>query len=1410
MIKDKKEKQSGGSSSTSSGGGTTNNSNSSSSSGEGRSSSGGGSNSKNNSNNTNNSSNSNASNTANASSNNNSGGNNNSSTSSPSSSKTSSSSNSGSSKSGSNNLNKNNILGIKEEIIEQGPTEQLIVTSIKHEDGSPPTNIIKKEPANSASTSGNSSGSNSTSTVNSNDSNNNNDTNDNKNSSNLSNSGNLLQDEKDSANDNSITDELLNNDELNASGSGGNNTNSSKLGMHIKSEDPIADPLGDGNLNSGNFGNMNPQQSGSNRPMIPQSSPERIQPLPSNIINKQSNSMDYMQQQSQIFVFSTALANKGAEAVRSGQFSTIIAYHCAQPETRKFLQKFPLKVNQFNRSGPGWFPPNMPANMNSNKRSKMMPMNQQNFGNFMKNNSMNPQQTGQQGGQGPMNNHQMGGMMSNQGPGGNNFQPSCDINNELWGAGNHSMNMDPSLDPLLGDPIDSLVNDPLTSNLPQGNLSGPNSCGMDPTSPNTIPSLQGVKVPDEDLTPQQRHQRAMKLAHLQELKQLFKQEHPMNPNDINQMNDQDSSMPGNGPACSKMGPNAMNPMMQSGNNASGGNVVAGSGGMMNMSPHGPMNPGMNMNGPMRPNFPPGMGMGPRGPMGNMNINMNRPMGPMMSPDDMMSGGGPCGPTNMMGPMNSGNLMGGMPPQHMQPNNMGMGPGSCMQMPGNNSGPMGMGQKGNMPPGSGGNMHMDWNNKMQQPQYYDDNNKRNKGPVMPPNMDEMNPGIGMGRMPPNAMRNMPNMRGPPQQQQGPPPPPYHQHHQTQLQHHQTPRSASVPIATQSPNPNSPNNPTSNLSLPSPRGNSALNSPAASGDPSRMNPQQQQQFKHMNARQSPTTSSQDSPAMSRQINHSNPSTPISSHLSPSASLKDLEMSTNPSQELTIQKQPNNNMNKDGNPNLGPNLDNRLPGQKTPTSTSNPHMNNFSIPSSPHAGSLGDKNRLSSGSQNNLQRSNSMMGNDPTQFPNHPQGGNQQSNESNMQFPDAPNMPFANVSQNKMQNFMDQKPGDNVVGPFPSCGGRPENLPLNPNSNAAMPSTKPSHFDPISSLAQMSQQLTSTGVPGSMNGQQMMGPFNNNGMMNDMGGPMGMGDGSQMDFGGNMGMNQFPMNAGPRSMSPKIGPQMGGFPPNGPGPGMRMVRPPMGPYNNGTNIQVKPNAPNTIQYLPARPQMNNSNPPRGPPSLEFLQRYTNPMGMDEMKGAPNIGGVGNNPQNNMPYFPNQNNPNACMVDPMVDGSPGNNGPPGMMNQNPMMMRGGGGAMRGGNMNMRFPGPNNPCMMGNNNPQFNSSNPNMSNPEAMMFGGPNPGQNPQMFVAGPKSSPLPQPNSDMQQMMVGGGGNIPHFNKQQQQQQPPQQSHFSNASDPNYAQQYHNFQQQLYATNNTNNQRMGMGNQAPPFMPK
>lgn len=50
------------------------------------------------------------------------------------------------------------------------------------------------------------------------------------------------------------------------------------------------------------------------------------------------------QQQSQIFVFSTLLANKGAESVISGQHHSIIAYHCAQPATKKYLE---VRVTNF-------------------------------------------------------------------------------------------------------------------------------------------------------------------------------------------------------------------------------------------------------------------------------------------------------------------------------------------------------------------------------------------------------------------------------------------------------------------------------------------------------------------------------------------------------------------------------------------------------------------------------------------------------------------------------------------------------------------------------------------------------------------------------------------------------------------------------------------------------------------------------------------------------------------------------------------------------------------------------------------------------------------------------------------------------------------------------------------------------
>lgn len=77
------------------------------------------------------------------------------------------------------------------------------------------------------------------------------------------------------------------------------------------------------------------------------SSPSEGSPLvPSNAMNSKqtgnvssgSTGIEYMQTQNHIFVFSTSLANKSAEAVMNRQFPSIIAYHCAQSESKNFLK----------------------------------------------------------------------------------------------------------------------------------------------------------------------------------------------------------------------------------------------------------------------------------------------------------------------------------------------------------------------------------------------------------------------------------------------------------------------------------------------------------------------------------------------------------------------------------------------------------------------------------------------------------------------------------------------------------------------------------------------------------------------------------------------------------------------------------------------------------------------------------------------------------------------------------------------------------------------------------------------------------------------------------------------------------------------------------------------------------------
>lgn len=114
------------------------------------------------------------------------------------------------------------------------------------------------------------------------------------------------------------------------------------------------------------------------------------------------------------------------------------------------------------------------------------------------------------------------------------------------------------------------------------------------------------------------------------------------------------------------------------------------------------------------------------------------------------------------------------------------------------------------------------------------------------------------------------------------------------------------------------------------------------------------------------------------------------------------------------------------------------------------------------------------------------------------------------------------------------------------------------------------------------------------------------------MGPGMGGPME--GMMSGGDFPpdMNLSPKMSGGPMGGPMGPMGPDASMMGPRMGGPGKMPPFNGANVQVKASAPNTIQYLPTRPQMPCNTGPRGPPSLDFLQRVTNPMQMDGGKGV------------------------------------------------------------------------------------------------------------------------------------------------------------------------------------------------------
>ena len=70
----------------------------------------------------------------------------------------------------------------------------------------------------------------------------------------------------------------------------------------------------------------------------PGSVPPPAPPQPGMQAPMPSDGHQFMQQQSQICVFSTNLANKAADMVRAGHYASIRDYHMDSPQTKSYLQ----------------------------------------------------------------------------------------------------------------------------------------------------------------------------------------------------------------------------------------------------------------------------------------------------------------------------------------------------------------------------------------------------------------------------------------------------------------------------------------------------------------------------------------------------------------------------------------------------------------------------------------------------------------------------------------------------------------------------------------------------------------------------------------------------------------------------------------------------------------------------------------------------------------------------------------------------------------------------------------------------------------------------------------------------------------------------------------------------------------
>ncbi|EDV90983.1 protein BCL9 homolog [Drosophila grimshawi] len=1171
--------------------------------------------------------------------------------------------------------------------------------------------------------------------------------------------------------------------------------------------------------------------------------------------NNVGTCLDYMQQQNHIFVFSTQLANNGAESVLSGQFQTIIAYHCTQPATKSFLEDFfmknPMKMNKLQRQnslGMGicnnmsvaqnWpaASPNNNLNLNPNTNPNLTKMLQPPTQKSKTNHFNNPTDKRNAFIEATPNEVSV-----------NESDLMCWETGNANPANRNSLETDGND---LGKCNSSSNNN--NSNINNNSSSSNHSNNHDLSQDNNIISLQGVKVPDENLTPQQRQHREEQMAKLKKINQILFPENDKLPNDA--------------AAAAAAAANMANIMMS----GAGGAAAASAGQMRQLQLQQQLQhqaaavaaaaqktqENVHLTGENEVLLPSDVIAEMCGTK-NSNSNNNNNNNNMTAAST--TGTTTAGNVNM-------NLMSNNSPELIANFNNS----NCVL---------------NMDKEENALTPMEWT-KIQQ-QFFEERLKVGKTVTACRGMPGPGPpSAGAAIAPPTtssatASNPNPNMRN--INVQGPPPP-----------YHPTQRSASVPIATQSPNPSSPNN----LSLPSPRtASAALGLP--SNSPSMVELPTTSGAVAATASSSASSKScfpNDCGSPSNRhhrgnnnnlLNHhlnSNPSTPLA-HLSPKEldtfganSTADLKITRPTSQRPRSPGNGNNNPNSNAGNHLldASNLDARLPN-------SSPGLN-FNA----HAHLQGNPNTAM----------------------NHQYKG-----------------PNGNPMDVNRQNC--GPVGPVVGGPPVQFGRRSDNMPLNPNSgvNRPPPNKMAQNFDPISSLAQMSQQLTScvSGVGGNpAGGMNMMGP-----------GPIDM---NSMDHGGMMPnldaamehMNNAPNNCHPinpllnsmgqRMLNPKMGAGLpAGFSPlaNGvvregsgpvPGtgfhgilasPGPRMMgRMPVnfGP-NFNPNIQVKASTPNTIQYMPVRPQNNNQNNNgnnnpnnnnngninnngnvRMAPSLEFLQRYANPQmaGPHHDAAAAMMLGPGPGPGPGPGGPMNMSSPNEQQQQQQQQQKM-NNGMNFFQNCNQLpgldddvsheLSLGAAAMVRGmrphgmrqhGGLGIRMQGPG-PGPGGNNllnrqqQAQFSGGSVDgldCSDPNVMFNNGAGScNSSPPMFaqaagpgqVSGPGQGPGPMSKPQHLKPMPGGGmcqvpvapnvgmqGLAPGQLQQLQQPHPnvmglPNNNNNNNNSNSNsnlggnsgvgvnfvgpssndlkYAQQYHSFQQQLYATNTRSQQQQQQG---------